>query len=122
MLFCGLTVLMSIQIRPSPRPARIPSAAGGDLVEHGIVGKGGDDDLGFLRNRTGRLAPFEPVLDQLLGVLSAALPARDGIPRGEEPLGHVPAHVPEADEADAGAGRVHVVRLPSSTCAVDPTV
>ena len=122
MLFCGLTVLISIQIRSRAEPGQDAVRGGGDLVEHRIVGKGGDDDLGSLRDRAGRLAPLEPLLDQVLGVLAASLPARDGIARGEEPLRHVPAHVPETDEADAGAGRVHVVRLPSSKCAVGPTV
>ena len=65
---------------------------------------------------------LQALVVQGLRVLAARCLAVDLIARGEEADGHVPAHVPETDEADAGAGRVHVVRLPSSKCAVGPTV
>src|SRR5258708_5377517 len=84
--------------------------AGGDVLEHVVVGNGGEDDVGGFGDFARRVAPAESLLDKVLRGRAVTGFAEHGVPGGEEAGGHVSAHVSEAYEAE----RIHEV-LPSSS-------
>ena len=85
--------------------------SGGDLLERRVVWHGGEDDVRGLGDLPRRVAPFQTLLDQLLGVRPASLRAEDRVAGGEKPRRHVAAHVTKADETDAGASSGHGAAL-----------
>ena len=96
----GLTVLMSTQIFPAARPARIPS--GPEATASSTPSSGSEVNTMSAASATSRGVSrhCRPSCTRLVRVLAASLLAVDRVAGGEEAGGHVAAHVPEADEAD----------------------
>jgi hypothetical protein len=79
-----------------------PVGAGGDTFEDVVIGEGREEDVGGLRDLARGVAPAQPFVHEVLCMLAVARFAVDGVAGGEEPDGHVSAHVPEADETERG--------------------
>src|SRR5436189_5517795 len=73
---CGLTVLTSTQVFPASSPARTPVRPRCGCLEHVLTRNRGEDDVGRLCHLPWRVAPLQPVVDQLLGVLARLRAAR----------------------------------------------
>ena len=93
-------MLISTQIFPAARPARIPSGPEATASSTPSSGSGGEDDVGGLGDLARGVAPLQAVVNELLGVLAVSLLAVDLVSGGEKTGCHVAAHVTEADEAD----------------------
>ena len=84
------------------------------MLHHFIVGERGEHDARFLGDLARGVAPLQTVLDQAPSAVLSPGRAEHGVAGGEEPRGHVAAHVAEADEAHALLARRgchHVISL-----------
>jgi hypothetical protein len=69
-------------------------------LDHVVVGKRRQDDVGRLRDLAWTVEPAQALVDEPLRAVAMAFLPVDGVAVGEVAGDHVAAHVAEADEAD----------------------
>ena len=88
-----------------------------DALEDVVVRNRRDQDVGGLGDLARCVTPLQPVVEEIVCIFAVARLAVDGVSGGEEPGGHVSAHVPQADNADlCGRGGHLMHSLRSTRC------